>query len=125
MSKPNTAKGTDLEIANYGGVYGIFVDNKPIYIGYTMRKFKERFQEHKNRIEGIENPNLEMYFLFTDYEKQNYTFKILFNVSTVQYRGKRNAGITRQDLKCIEFAFINLFKPKYNKSGNTEPYYFN
>lgn len=90
-----------------------------------MRHFQIRFDEHKERIKGLIESDRKLYKEMTEYEKKNYSFKILFNVAKVSYRNKATEGITRQDLKCIEFAFINLFKPKYNESGNTQPYYFN
>ena len=116
-------KGNDFETANFGGIYGIFVDKKPIYIGYTMRSFKERFAEHNKGIKNKENKFL--YKEMTDYERENYTFKILFDIEKVKYARKCNGGFNRHELKCIECAFIQCFKPKYNKSGKNEPYYFN
>ena len=120
----NRNKGTDLEPAEHGGIYAIMVDKKPIYIGYTMREFKERFQEHIDRIKGLDHPNLSLYTNMTDYEKEHYSFTILFDVKKVKYKRKFNGPFTRRELKCIECAFIYAFKPKYNESGVTQPYCF-
>lgn len=124
LVKFNYKKG-DLETILQGGIYGIFVDSKPIYIGYTGRSFQQRFKEHKKFILHPEEGNLSFYNEMTSYERENYQFKILFDVSKIKYARKRNGGFNRHELKCIECAFIYCFKPKYNESGKTEPYYFN
>ena len=119
-----TNKGTDLEAAIHGGIYAIMVDKRPIYIGYTMRPFLERFQEHKERIAGLAYPNISLYGNMTEYEKKNYYFSILFDVEKVKYKRKINGPFNRRELKCIECAFIYSLKPKYNIDGLIKPYSF-
>jgi hypothetical protein len=35
-----------------------------------------------------------------------------------------NKELTRRDIEAMEFALINLYKPKYNLAGNTMEYKF-
>lgn len=41
---------TKSRVGNYG-IYGIYMDDKLVYIGETTRSFEERFKEHKKGLE--------------------------------------------------------------------------
>lgn len=100
-----------------GGIYGIYENDKLVYIGLTMRDFEKRWKEHKENIIN-KNEKLILYKLINP--KSKIKFKKILELDKM----KSNKKITRRDLEAMEFALIQLYKPKYNFSGNTQPYVF-
>ena len=102
---------------NKGGIYGIYENDKLVYIGLTMRDFQKRWKEHK---ENIINKSNKLIFYKLINPKSKIEFKKILELDKM----KSNKKITRRDLEAMEFALIQLYKPKYNFSGNTQPYIF-
>ena len=67
-------------ITNIKCVYGIFIRDRLVYIGYTWTGFDERVKKH---IEAIKNKNIgdkiskEMYEALRQCE-EDYSFKVLY-----------------------------------------------
>lgn len=72
------------------GVYGIYVEDKLIYIGSTISSFKSRWNKHKENLNNLLNNTLsidsfkgckELYLFLIDSIKQEkrWYFKILFD----------------------------------------------
>ena len=62
---------------NSYGVYGMYRNDELIYIGMTMRSFKQRWKEHQGYIKNKSNA-LSVYSLIEDNDK--IEFKILYDV---------------------------------------------
>lgn len=100
-----------------GGIYGIYEDNKLVYIGMTTRDFQKRWKEHQQKInEG--SKELALYSLIN--KKAKIEYKVLFSRNEM----KSNDEITKRDLQAMEFVLIQEHKPKYNFAGNTQAYVF-
>lgn len=80
-----------------------------------MRKFEDRIKEHE---EGIKNKTNELYM----YSK--FSGELSWNKLIEIKNLKANKEIARRDIEAMEFALINLYKPKYNLAGNTMEYKF-
>lgn len=97
------------------GIYGIYEDNQLVYIGYTMRSFDIRWQEHRRGI-AQQSDKLWLYKLIN--KKNKIDFRVLLDVTELKY----NRKITKHDLEMMELALIHVFKPKYNFAGKTIEY---
>ena len=115
-------KRTTIRQVKEGGIYAIEVDNEIIYIGSTSRPFQIRFEEHREGIETYSN-HLSLYQQMTDYERENYKFKILVDVEEAKYSNKPSK-LNNYELQWMELGFIMAFKPKYNVAGLLTNYIF-
>ena len=112
---------TDWE--NKTGVYGIFVEDKLMYIGSTKVSFKERFLEHKNFLKNKTN-KMYLYKQLSLDLMNNYKieFKPLVVIEDLQMLHKK--VINEKELKSMELALITVFQPKYNIAGRLQPFNF-
>ena len=97
------------------GIYGIYIGEELVYIGMTMRPFIERWKEH---VRYAKNPSMEN-------SQQPYLYKAMREAKAeVELRAiiPLDTYKTKRDVKCMEFALITAFKPKYNYSGVVVPY---
>ena len=106
------------EIVNSCGVYGIYQNKELIYIGMTMRNFEIRWREH---LENIKLKRNELYFeKFMDINKE-IEFEKMIDICQIQ----TDKVITREDVKSMELALIQVFQPKGNLEGRTMLYRYN
>lgn len=113
---------------NDKGIYGIFVNNKLLYVGMTMDSFKNRFRAHRKKIYIMINGN---YIRDTQYDMYAILAKAVNDGKNVELRplvclSKLNLQpesdrckprLTRRDVECMELAFISYFKPILNTQG--------
>lgn len=105
------------DITGYG-VYGIFIDDKIIYIGQT-HNFKQRFQAHNTCFHCSD----KLLYQRMREEKENgkqVSIKPLINVEEL----KTDEKITERDIFAMELALITLYQPYYNYEGKVAPYIF-
>lgn len=100
-----------------GGIYGIYENDKLVYIGMTTRSFKVRWNEHLERIKR-KSDELALYSLIDANSK--IEFKILLDKNDLI----SDDEITKRDLQAMEFALIKEHQPRYNFSGRNQPYRF-
>ena len=106
------------EIVKSCGVYGIYQDKELIYIGMTMRNFETRWKEH---LENIKLHKHELYFeKYMDINKE-IEFEKMIDVCELD----TDKVLTREDVKSMELALIQIFQPKGNLEGRTMPYRYN
>lgn len=101
------------------GVYGIYCNDRLIYIGKTNVSFETRFKQHKEAIESKST----IQFLYKYIVQQNnaeITMKPLVNIKELKVKGK----ITNRDIEAMELAFIDLYKPICNIQGVKQDYEF-
>lgn len=101
------------------GIYGIYKDDKLVYIGYTSRDFQDRFKEHRNIIYGKEEApkNMKLYSII--HKGENLCMKELICKNDVKCE-----DLTERDLKAMELALITLYQPEGNLQGVTMNYKF-
>ena len=92
-----------IEVVDIGGIYGYFDNNKCLYIGKTVRDFKQRDKEHRN---SINKTPFEIFY----YNNPKIEYKILFDCKICH--------LTTSQLDYLEKCFINSLKPEYNILGN-------
>lgn len=98
-------------------IYGIYIDNKLVYIGKTTRDIKNRLGEHLEFTllgEGGENQQNYLYKAMRECEI-GYRFEILYESFNT---------ISNHELEEIEKALIENIKPEFNYEGNKVPYRF-
>lgn len=98
------------------GIYGIYINKELVYIGKTIRDFKERWKEHENCVKDRTIANSNQPYLYEAMRNNEYEF-----VKLVDLSGKTFYDI---ELQCMEFALIEVHKPKYNYVGVKVPYEF-
>lgn len=102
---------------NDSGIYGIYINDKLVYIGMTCRNFEERWNEHRKCFEARSGSN---YYLYTALNPGDVLrFEKLIKVEDL----KVNSAITRRDLEAMELALIRLYQPKYNYQGVSDNEY--
>ena len=113
-----------IEINKCTGIYGIYVDNKLVYIGKTTQGFQKRFYQHKHLMDFPDDSETQydMYYELAVARAQGSCIQLrpLFIVETVKYDSLYH--ITNRDIESMEFALIETLKPKYNICGVKKPY---
>lgn len=110
----------DKKDSKIGGIYGIFEDDKIIYIGQT-KCFRKRFNNHKSCFNDI-NQKTFLYNYMRKSKKEGHNLYIKPIISTEDMNVKHS--LTTRDLEAMELAFITLYKPICNYRGVKEPYKF-
>ena len=100
-----------------GGIYGMYENGELVYIGMTLRKFEDRWQEHLDNI-AAHNNKLDFYKYVSKDSK--IEFKKLIQIKNLQ----ANVELTKRDIEAMEFALIQEHQPKYNLAGRTMKYIF-
>lgn len=103
----------DKGISN-GGVYGVYRNGQLIYVGSTI-DFNKRWSEHKRCMKNRDY-KLHFYKLFQPGDRVD--FKVLIDGSKLE----ADREITPTDLKTMEYALINVFKPAGNIAGRIQPF---
>lgn len=109
------------KIENCTGIYGIYVNNKLVYIGRTITSFKQRFNSHKA---NLNNSDEFMYRKLREYKEagNKITMKPLIAVELLNVEHKKT--FTKNDINCMELALITMYQPFFNTEGKVKPYVF-
>lgn len=106
------------------GIYGIYIDGELVYIGKTIRSFRERFKQHKRLIEFPDESETQydMYYELATAKAQGKSVYLepLFVVETADYNSLYN--LTNRDIESAEFALISVLKPRLNVCGMKKAY---
>ena len=102
------------------GVYGIYLDDKLIYIG-SATNLTERWCQHDECFRKKDTPKNVMYALGDRADEIEY--RELENYEDIS----RLTGVTDPSMwiyELVEAIYIKIFQPKYNKAGVTESFSF-
>lgn len=112
FTKPKTQKTSNCQC-----VYGIFIRDRLVYIGYTWSGFKTRIDWHEGEVAKEDKDTLNMKELYKALRenKGEYSYKILY---------KCPDELGEYGLQMIEKLLIETLHPKFNKAGVTVPYQF-
>lgn len=101
------------------GIYGIYVNETIVYIGKTETSFQTRFTQHKHNTLSIDSP-MPLYSYLRQQISQGHSIhlKPLITIEDLQIDGK----LTSRDIKAMELALIDLYKPICNIQGRIAPY---
>lgn len=104
------------------GIYGIYCNNKLIYIGKTNVSFEIRFKQHKEAVESKSTTQFLYKYIIQQKEQNNaeIIMKPLVNVKELKVKGK----INNRDIEAMELALIDLYKPICNIQGIKQDYEF-
>ena len=103
-----------------GGVYGIYYHDELIYVGSSTQDMVARWKEH------------DAYFRSKGDLNEMYRFG--YDPNEIEYRTLKTGdeiaetiGVNRISswlIEYTEYIYIDIFKPKWNKEGNTKPFEF-
>ena len=103
------------------GIYGIYCNNKLIYIGKTNVSFEQRFKQHKDAIDNNEpKQSLHTYIIKAKQNGAVIEMKPIINILDLKVKG----NITDRDLQAMELALIQLYQPICNVEGINKQYEF-
>lgn len=97
------------------GIYGIFVDDKLVYIGSTV-SFTNRFKQHKDR---TLNENYKRQPLLYNYLREHIGHiqcKVIHRMSDQKLHPNKDK-ISDWELHLIEYGYIRAYQPMLNKAG--------
>lgn len=98
-----------LDDINSYGVYGMYRNGELIYVGMTMRNFKQRWKEHQGYIKNKSHA-LNVYDLIK--ENDIIEFKILVDAKKLE----NGIPLSEREVKAIERSYILRYSP----IGNVE-----
>lgn len=106
------------------GIYGIYIEERLVYIGKTIQGFETRFKQHKHFID-FPNDSETQYDMYVELaaaieQGKRVQLRPLFIAETARYKSLYN--ITNRDLESMEFILISLLKPQYNVEGLRRAY---
>lgn len=104
------------------GIYGIYCNDKLVYIGKTDVDFETRFKQHKYAVEsGSTSQYLYKYLIMMKKDEGCViTLKPLVNVKNLKVKGT----IRNRDIEAMELALIQLYQPICNIQGIKQDYEF-
>lgn len=97
--------------SNTNGVYGIYLDNKLIYIGSTIRSFEKRLKEHNKNLQ--QNNKMPLYNYIRRFPNVQLEMRPMIVLQFLQTRQEVNL----ERLGWMELALISCFRPKCNING--------
>lgn len=100
------------------GIYCIKHKGDIIYIGMTNKSFQERWECHRRYFLSPDQCSMKLYH--SNLETKDLTFEVVVDITQLD----TDSPITKRDLKAMECAFINYFRPSLNVSGISLPYFF-
>lgn len=109
------------KIIDSKGIYGIYIDDKLIYIGETNKSFKERFQQHKYNMNDPSNLTY-LYRILRSAKQLNKNIQLKPIIVVEDLIINDNMKITERDIKMMELALITLYQPEANIEGRLTPY---
>lgn len=109
-------------------IYGIFIEDKCVYIGKTTRDIHKRFMEHKYRIDEMDRGEYkgtqwDLYWTLSEARKEGKEMGIRVLLS----RDMINTEHLLRDyeLQCMELCLISMYKDTLlNIEGISKPYKF-
>lgn len=104
------------------GIYGIYCDNKLVYIGKTIVDFKVRYKQH---LYNLQNDNeTYLYKKLRQYKEKGAIIQLkpLIVLEDLQLKNKKE--ISNTELECMELALIISYQPELNIEGRLQPYTF-
>lgn len=111
------------------GVYGIYYNDKLLYIG-SASSYIDRWKEHYQAFKDKDGKNNAMY-LNDGINTSELEFRLLYNKEDIvelynkaKLSEKRRQYMDLLTLEMIEKELIGLFKPLYNLEGKTSEYKF-
>lgn len=106
-----------MDITKATGIYGIYIDEKLVYIGKTTTNFQIRFNQHKSNLNNSDK------YLYRGLRKaKTYGAKISLRPLIIVEELKVNKPIVERDIEMMELALIQLYQPKYNIQGIHQNY---
>ena len=118
--KVEKERNKNKKLLDTGGIYGIYEDDKIIYIGQT-KNFSHRFGCHKSCFNDKKNTRF-LYSYMRKSKELGHNLKIQPIISMKDMKVKQQ--ITKRDLEAMELAFITLYQPICNFQGVKAPYDF-
>lgn len=97
------------------GVYGIFQKGKIVYIGSTIRPFRERWKEHQANFKAGKSDTL-----YQAVKNEDLEYKVLFSVKDFLC----SRPLSRSEIEAIELALITQYRPIGNVAGVKTPFTF-
>ena len=110
----------DIEMNGSRGVYGIYYQDKLLYIGST-NNFERRWTEHYNNF--INKDKSQPMYQIDDIDTDLLDFQVLEDDTSVEYM----FGIEEPSMwiyNLIEGIYIKVLKPIYNIAGQLQPFHF-
>lgn len=104
------------------GIYGIYCNNKLIYIGKTDVDFETRFKQHKYAVESGSTSQYLYKYLGKMKRDEGcvITLKPLVNIKDLKVKGT----IRNRDIEAMELALIQLYQSICNIQGIKQDYEF-
>ena len=104
------------------GIYGIYCDDKLIYVGKTYFSFVERFKEHTRQImdtsEARQKKGVHAFLRQQQREGKKIEFKVIVDVSVFD----EDRDILEHDIDMMELAILTQYHPKYARQGVVKNY---
>lgn len=97
------------------GIYGIYCDDKLVYVGMTMDTFNNRYDNYKKDLENIEKDRKVIEFIRENRKKHYIDMRVLINIP--QLNISDNHSLDTRDVELMELALIDLYKPVLNIQG--------
>jgi group I intron endonuclease len=86
------------------GIYGIFLSDGRCYVGSTAQAFKKRWNEHRQRLNKGNHPNIHLIRAWQKYGSEAFEFKIL-----------ETCNIDKEEIRILKENFwIGKLKPEFN-----------
>lgn len=104
------------------GIYGIYCNDKLVYIGKTDVDFETRFKQHKSALE-LNSTSQYLYKYLNAIKKEEnciITLKPLINIKDLKVKN----NIRNRDIEAMELALIQLYQPICNIQGIKQDYEF-
>lgn len=96
------------------GIYGIYIDNKLVYIGMTAKSFGERFSSYKTQ---IQNPSRKIEYMMVNAKQNGKMVEMRPLIVNNEF-----VSISEIELKKIEYSLIKILQPEGNLEGTVLPY---
>lgn len=116
----NKTKDKEIDYNKATGIYGIYVNNRLVYVGQTRDSFKSRFQEHKT---SLNNSTSYLYNYLRVCKEGGAEISLKPLIIVEELKISKGEKIKERDLKMMELALIDLYKPVCNIQGRLETYY--
>ena len=102
------------------GIYGLYADNKLLYIGSTRETFKHRLQGHNSVLKKENHTNALYSYLKYNDDKKSLTMKPFVIFDYV----RTNKAIDAEACGWMELGLISSFRPRFNQKGLKEIFIF-
>lgn len=96
------------------GIYGIYINNKLVYIGMTANSFGERFSNYKTQ---IQNPSRKIEYMMVNAKQNGKMVEMRPLIVNNEF-----VSISEVELKKIEYSLIKILQPEGNLEGTVLPY---